>query len=87
MLLSLLGPIRESFGEDIAQTESEKSVDDDTYEGSFINDSDPGHSSSSAHSSFEGTCFLVWIWCAMRTKLVYNFSNSLMMSLSIFVLC
>lgn len=32
---------RESFGEDIAVTESDRSLDDEEYDGSFIDDGDP----------------------------------------------
>lgn len=33
--------VRESFGEDIAGTDTERSNDEDEYEGSFIDDDDP----------------------------------------------
>lgn len=66
--------LSESYGEDIAATESERSSDDEDYGGSFINDGDPGAYSASSGSMDEGMLY-------HRMPLIYYILSISIMSL------
>lgn len=55
---------RESYGEDIAETETERSTgnsEEDNYEDSFIDDSDPKVVPSSPVSNDEGMIYTLYV--------------------------